>query len=108
MRFSEREFDEALWAAYRRHDKVAVTEKLLGRFAAGLSESRLPVRLQPRARFANTGRRARANSRHPERYTDHSTRFRPRVRTELKHPISLHNSAPGQLCGRDRPAALKK
>ena len=65
MRFPNCEFDEALWAAYRRHDKVAVTEKLLGRFAAGLTQSRS----LPRSRFANTGRCAVANSRRPERYT---------------------------------------
>jgi hypothetical protein len=65
MRFPDCEFGEALWAAYRRHDKVAVTEKLLDRFASGLTQSRL----LPRTRFANTGRRARANSPHPERYT---------------------------------------
>lgn len=69
MRFPDCEFDEALWAAYRRHDKVAVTEKLLGRFAAELTQSRLPARLLGRTQFANTSRRARANSRHSERYT---------------------------------------
>jgi hypothetical protein len=66
MRFPDCEFGEALWAAYRRHDKVAVTEKLLGRFAAGLTQSRL----LPRTRLAaNAGRRARAIRPHPERYT---------------------------------------
>jgi hypothetical protein len=65
MRFPDCEFGEALWAAYRRHDKVAVTEKLLGRFASGLTQSRL----LPRTRFANSGPRTRANSPHPERYT---------------------------------------
>jgi hypothetical protein len=65
MRFADCEFGEALWAAYRRHDKVAVTEKLLGRFATASTQSRL----LPGARFANGGRRARATSRQPERYT---------------------------------------
>ncbi len=65
MRFPDCEFGEALWAAYRRHDKVAVTEKLLGRFAAGLTQSRL----LPRTRLANTGRRTRPHIGHPERYT---------------------------------------
>jgi hypothetical protein len=32
--FLDCEFDESLWAAYHRHDKVAVTEKLLGHVAA--------------------------------------------------------------------------
>lgn len=64
LSFPDCGFDEALWAAYRRHDKVAVTEKLLGHFAAGLTQPRLLAR----GRFANTGRRARAISGQPERY----------------------------------------
>jgi hypothetical protein len=67
MRFPDCEFDEALWAAYRRHDKVAVTEKLLGRLAAGLTQSRLPVRLLSRPPFSNINRGEGANSRYPER-----------------------------------------
>jgi hypothetical protein len=32
----EPEIDEALWTAYRRHDKSAVTEALLRRYLPGL------------------------------------------------------------------------
>jgi hypothetical protein len=41
MTFPDCEFDEALWAAYRRRDKVAVTEKLLGHVVAAVTQSRL-------------------------------------------------------------------
>ncbi|HEX4484782.1 MAG TPA: hypothetical protein VH088_00855 [Terriglobales bacterium] len=34
-RTPDRETDEALWAAYRRHDKSAVTAKLLRRYLTG-------------------------------------------------------------------------
>ena len=33
-RTSDQEIDEALWAAYRRYDKSAVTENLLRRYLA--------------------------------------------------------------------------
>jgi hypothetical protein len=41
--------DEALWAAYRRHDKKAVTWKLLGRYLAGITRPKTrsrPLRKQ--------------------------------------------------------------
>jgi hypothetical protein len=41
--FPDCEFDEALWAAYRRRDKVAVTERLLRRVVAAVTQSRLPA-----------------------------------------------------------------
>lgn len=35
----EHEIDEALWAAYRRYDKSAVTEALLRRYLPGLTSA---------------------------------------------------------------------
>jgi len=60
MTFPDYEFDEALWAAYRRRDKVAVTEKLLGHVLAAVTQSRLPAPRLRQTRLQNPIRHARA------------------------------------------------
>jgi hypothetical protein len=58
--FTDCEFDEALWAAYRRRDKVAVTEKLLSHVLAVVTQSRLPAPRLRQRRLKNPIRHARA------------------------------------------------
>jgi len=58
--FSDYEFDEALWAAYRRRDKVAVTEKLLSHVLAVVIQSRLRAPRLRQRRLKNPIRHPRA------------------------------------------------
>ena len=60
MTFPDHQFDEALWAAYRRRDKVAVTEKLLGHVMAAVTPSRAPAPRLRQMRLKNPIRHARA------------------------------------------------
>ena len=56
-RINDHDIDEALWTAYRRHDKSAVTENLLRRYIPGrafirnVSAARDAVRKSGRPKF---------------------------------------------------------